>query len=171
MATEVFVGRIRSVVLLVLFSILTLNLYYFYWLYKVNAELRAFLPDVGRPKPVGRLLLFLLIPVIGWFFAAYFTARSALKAQVVAGDSRPITPIYAGIWAGLVPVIGWYVAAGQIQGGANRAWARAVEVLETTLGTKTRLECPDCSSTFRTVLNPIVPHSVECPTCHRSATV
>lgn len=169
MATDVYIGRVRSVVLLILFSILTLNLYYFYWFYKVNTELEAFLRNGGRPA--GRLVLFLLVPVVGWFLAVYLTARSTLKAQVQAGETRPIAPIYPAVFAALLPVIGWYVAAGFIQGAANRTWGQAVGVLEATKGKKSKLECPDCSSTFRTILNPVAPHTIECPTCHRSASV
>ncbi len=169
MATDVYIGRVRSVVLLILFSILTLNIYYFYWLYKVNAELRAFLHEGVRPA--GRLVLFLLVPVLGWFLAAYLTGRSVLKAQIKAGETRPVAAIYPAIFAGLLPVIGWYVAAGFIQGGANRTWGKTVGVLEATKGKKTKLECPDCSSSFRAILNPVAPHTIECPTCHRSASV
>jgi hypothetical protein len=120
---------------------------------------------------VGRLVLFLLVPVLGWFAAAWFTAKSVQEAQVRTGEARPVSPIYPALFAALAPVIGWYVAAAIIQGGANRAWAQGAAVLEGTKDGTTTIECPDCSTRIRTILNSIVPRDVTCPRCNRTGAV
>jgi hypothetical protein len=167
-AVELQVGRVRSVVLIILFSVLTAGLYYFYWLYRVNLDVRGYLREgVGATL---RLVLFLLLPVVGWFIAIWMTASSVQRVQTQVGASRPVQPLYPALWAALLPVFGWFVAAGYVQGGANRAWEQAAKVLGTPMVPQ-RLQCPDCSSLFDAILNPVVAHSVQCPSCNRAGVV
>ena len=165
MALEIRIGRVRSVVLLVLFSVLTLNVYFFWWLYQVNAEFRAFLKE--GVNPWGRLLLFILVPVIGWFLAVWLTARAARRVEVQAHTARPVTTLIPSLFGALIPILGWYVAAGYIQGAANRGWD-GIRGHLSGQATPARLNCPDCSTGFEAYLNPVVTHAIECPNCHRS---
>jgi hypothetical protein len=166
LANEIYVGRVRSVVLVTLLTLITLGIYYFIWLYKINDDLKR---HHGRGSPVGMVLLFLFVPVIGWFLALYLTGRAVKRAQLNAGVQHLTAPIYAGVWAGLVPVLGWLIAAGSVQHGANHAWLKMSRAFEDA-GDVT-LECPDCDNRFTTFFNALVPHSVACPQCGRAGDV
>lgn len=164
MPVEVYVGRVRSVVLLVLLSVITLSIYFFIWLYQVNRELSR---SLGKGSPGGRLALFLFVPVIGWFVAFLLTGRSVREAQIRAGNERIILPLYHAIWAALLPIIGWFIAMGYVQRSANRAWLKMDAYFESGSQQNTRVQCPDCESMFVTLWNPIVSHAVRCPQCGR----
>ena len=164
MPVEVYVGRVRSVVLLLILSVLTLGIYFFIWLYQINRELSR---SLGKGNPGGRLALFIFIPIIGWFVTLLLTGRSVREAQIRAGNERLIVPLYHGIWAALVPVIGWFVAMGYVQRGANRAWLKMDSYFEAGSQQNARVQCPDCDSIFVTLWNPIVSHAVRCPQCGR----
>lgn len=165
MAVEVYIGRVRSVVLLVLLSVVTLGVYYFIWLFKVNRDLQRHLGD--GVNPAGRLALFILVPVIGWFLTILFTGRSVRKVQIRAGNERLIVPSYHAVWAALVPIIGWFVAMGFVQRGANRAWLKLGAYFEPGVQQNTRIQCPDCDNIFVTLWNPVAGHAVRCPNCGR----
>lgn len=167
MATEVTVGRVRSVVLLILFSVLTVGLYYFVWLLVLNKETRGF--SGKGAAPIWAPLLF-LVPVLGWFVAVWLTARGVRRAQVFAGEPRLCGPIYPALFAALAPVVGWFIAMGYVQGAANRVWTNVTPVLEWAGRDATTFECPDCATRFPGFINPIVVHTIVCPNCQRSGT-
>lgn len=164
MPVEVYVGRVRSVVLLVLLSVLTLGIYFFVWFFQVNRELAR---SLGKGSPGGRLALFIFVPIIGWFIAMHLTGRGVREAQIRAGTAHLIVPIYHSIWAALVPFIGWLVAMGYVQHNANRAWLKMDSYFEPGSQQNARVQCPDCDSIFVTLWNPIVSHAVRCPQCGR----
>lgn len=162
---EVYVGRIRSLVLVVLLSLITAGIYFFIWYYQLNRELRKHL---GRgPEPALLLALFILVPFIGWFIATWATGVTLRKVQRNADTDRMTNPAYAAIWS-LVPVVGWFFAAGFLQGGANRAWATLHATLDQASILPTHLECPQCHHGFEFFLNPIGTNPVACPACGRT---
>lgn len=163
MANEVYVGRIRSVVLLILLSLVTAGIYFFVWFYKANRDLQRHFQ--GRVNPGGRLALFLLLPIIGWFLAAYLTGRSVRRAQIHAGNDQQVVPLYGAIWAGLVPILGWAFCAGSYQRGLNRAWMSMGHVFDTLR--ESSVQCPDCDNVFATLFNPLAGRSIQCPRCGR----
>lgn len=163
MATEVYVGRVRSVVLLMLLSLVTAGVYFFVWFYKANRDLARHFGS--RVNPGGRLALFLLLPVVGWFLATFLTGRSVRRAQIHAGTDRQVVATYSAVWAGLVPILGWAFAAGALQHGLNRAWLGMSGTLETLR--ETSVQCPDCDNLFSAMFNPLMGRSVQCPKCGR----
>jgi hypothetical protein len=144
--------------------VLTVTVNFFVWLFQINRELAR---SLGRGSAAGRLLLFLLVPVVGWFLAILFTGRSIRRVQVRAGNERLVQPALHAIWAGLVPVLGWFIAMGYLQRAANRAWLKMDSYFEPGSQQNARVECPDCDSIFVTLWNPVAPHAVRCPQCGR----
>lgn len=169
MPVEVYVGRIRSAVLLIFLSILTLGLWAFVWLYQLNRDLKRHLKTGVNTE--GRLTAFLLLPVIGWFFVFFLTGRSVRRAQLAAGTDRLAVPLYPAIFGSLVPVVGWVIALAYLQGHANVAWARMSSLFEPGSLADTTIQCPDCDTRFATLLNPLMPHPVRCPQCGRTGDV
>lgn len=166
MSPELYVGRVRSVVLISLLIVVTGGLYFFVWFLQTNRELKRHLGEGVRPG--GRLTLFILVPVIGWFLAIWWTGRNIRQAQLRAGTEAVLVPLYHGIWAALVPLLGWLIAAGYLQRGANRAWLKMGFAFETSSKTPTLIQCPDCDTRFAALLNPIFPRPVRCPQCGRA---
>lgn len=162
---EVFVGRVRSVVLHLLFTVVTLGIYFFVWFAKLNRELERSVKHGA--SPAGRLVLFLLVPVVGWFVAVLLAGRSVRRVQLKAGSHRLIVPVYHAVWAALVPVLGWWIAMAYLQRGANRAWLKMDASMEPAAQQNTRIQCPDCDNLFVTLWNPLVPHATRCPHCGR----
>lgn len=165
MASEVYVGRVRSSVLLVLASVVTLTIYWFVWFWKFNTELYRHEAKGGRAA--GRWLLFLLVPVIGWFLAVWLAGRHLRRLQVRAEVERPTTPSLAASWAGLVPVVGWLVAAALLQSGGNRLWLRLRDAFEVDVKAERTIECGTCHHTFGAFLNPLFATRLTCPSCGR----
>ena len=169
MATELYVGRVRSVVLITLLTIITLGIYWFVWFYQVNRDLQKHLGS--GVNPAGRLVLFILVPVVGWFVAVLLTGRSVRRAQLNASTESLTVPSYHAVWAALVPVVGWMIAAGYLQRGANRAWLKINHAFETSTRTQVTVACPDCDTRFATFFNPLLARPVACPQCGRSGDV
>lgn len=169
MPDEVYVGRVRSLVVLLLLSLLTATLYWFIWFWRINAELYR---HEGRTRsPAGRFILFLLVPVLGWFLATWFAGRQLRSLQRRAGVERTNVPLYASIWAGLVPILGWLVAAGSLQAGANRLWLQLADAFDHEAKLERTIQCPACEKPFAEFFNPFMPHSVKCPNCGRAGEI
>ena len=169
MTTELYVGRVRSVVLISLLTVLTVGIYFFIWFYQLNKDLQRHLG--AKVNPMGRLLLFILVPVVGWFIATLLTGRSVRRAQLNASTESLIVPTYHAVWAAFVPVVGWLIAAGYLQRGANRAWLKINHVFETSTRSQATIECPDCDTRFATFFNPLLARPVACPQCGRAGEV
>lgn len=168
MANEVFVGRIRSIPTHAFLSVATLGIYFFIWWTLVNHELRRHRENQG-PHPAIYVVVFLLVPVIGWFVMPWISAVQLRKAQATADADKRSSPWYPALW-GLVPILGWTVAGGYLQAGANRLW----HGLHGTLGqlkTPVMIECPDCTTRFERALLPFGPVDVQCPRCSKSGAV
>lgn len=161
-------GRIRNVVLHGVLAILTLGLYFFVWWTQLGMELRK---HRGRgAHPIGLLVLFLLVPVLGWFFAVFISAVQVRSVQRHADADQNTSPWYPALWS-LVPVVGWAIAAGLLQSGANEAWAQLHRDLHRATTQVTTLECPECTVRFETSLNPLHSIMVTCPNCGKAGEV
>lgn len=55
-------------------SALTLGIYYLVWYYKINAELRAFAPEVVDVNP-GKATVAQILPIFSWVSLAHTSAR------------------------------------------------------------------------------------------------
>lgn len=169
MTREVYVGRVRSLVLLSLLNVVTLTLYWFIWFWRFNGELNRH--EERRASPAGRWFLFLLVPVLGWFLAVWFAGRQVRRLQIRAGAERLNVPPHAAIWAALVPIVGWVAAAAALQAGANRIWLRLHDAYADETRLERRLECATCNHAFDVLLNPLVPVPVRCPACGHAGEV
>lgn len=168
MASEVYVGRVRSLVPASALSLATLGLYFLVWFYQLNHEIRR---HRGRGvEPMGLFALFLLIPVIGWFLAFMISGHQVRRVQESADADARTSPWYPALW-GLLPIVGWVTAAGILQAGANRAWARLHEDLGHATSEPVRLQCPDCAGQFAAFLTLPGPTHVACPQCGRAGDV
>lgn len=168
MATEVYVGRIRSVVTHATLTILTLGVWFFVWYGQLVHELRRH--RGAGPHPALALALFLLLPVIGWFVMPFLTGLDLRRVQRDADADKRSSPWYPALW-GLVPIVGWAFAAGVLQAGANRAWTRLHSGLEGATSGPATLECPQCSNRFEQFLDPFGSNRVVCPKCGQAASV
>jgi uncharacterized protein DUF4234 len=165
---EVYVGRIRSSVTHALLAVVTLGLYFLVWHFLINRDLRR---HRGRGSPPALLLLlFLLVPVLGWFLAVWLSAGALRKVQRGADADRLTGRLVPSLWS-LVPVIGWAFAGAILQSGSNRAWDRLHRELDHTTGAPTTVECPQCSHRQDILLNPFAPNAVVCPQCGRTGEI
>jgi Domain of unknown function (DUF4234) len=110
-------GRHRSPLAVILWSILTLGIYLLYWIYITFAEVRA-RREQGVAPIVGLLLA--LIPVSIFLLPSYVGNMYAED-----GREKPITGL-TGLWA-LIPLIGGLVWLFRVQGALNHFWASVAE--------------------------------------------
>ena len=99
---------------MVIFSIITLGIYYLYWTYQVFRELKEHTGQGIGPssawssgsssRPVN---WFVLPSEIGNMYAA-------------AGREKPVSGV-TGFW-NLIPLIGWIIWVVKVQNALNRAW-------------------------------------------------
>jgi hypothetical protein len=106
-------------------SVVTLGIYFFYWYYKVNNELRQFEHDPTiSPTRSLMAILFGWIIIVPPFIAMYNTARHVQKAEQRLGVQPQLEPA-------LVIVIMLVLSVGNgiyVQEHLNRLWDRGVGV-------------------------------------------
>jgi amino acid transporter len=104
-------------------SVITFGIYFFYWYYKVNDELRRFERDPSiSPTRSLMALLFGWIIIVPPFIAIYNTARHVQKAEERMSVQPQLEPA-------LVIVIMFVLSVGNgiyIQEHLNRIWDRGV---------------------------------------------
>jgi hypothetical protein len=114
------VGKVREPAAVVIFSIITLGIYFLYWTYQVFRELKEHTGEgIG---PIIGLVLAILISPVNWF---------VLPAEIgnmyaAGGQSKPVTGV-TGFW-NLIPLIGFIIWAVKVQNALNRAWSGEVAV-------------------------------------------
>lgn len=168
MPNEVYVGRIRSSVTHALLTVATLGLYFYVWFFLINRDLRR---HRGRgPHPALLLVIFLLLPVLGWFVAVWLSASSLRKVQRGADADKLTGRLIPSLWS-LFPILGWAFAGVVLQSGANRAWDRLHRELDRATVGPTTVECPQCSHRQDVLLNPFAPNAVLCPQCGRTGEI
>jgi hypothetical protein len=168
LSTDVFVGRMRSVVTHGLLSVATLGLYFLVWYTLLNHEMRKH--RGAGSHPVLLLLLFLFLPVLGWFLAPMLSTFQLRRIQREAETFRLTNPFYPAVW-GLVPVLGWAIAGILLQAGANRAWDRFHRELDRATAGPTTVECPQCLHRMETWINPFATNAIVCTTCGKAAQI
>lgn len=106
-------------------TVVTLGIYFFYWYYKVNDELRLFDHDESiSPTRSLMAMLFGWIIIVPPFIAMYNTAKHVQQAEVRVGVASQIEPA-------LVIVIMLVLSVGNgiyIQDHLNRLWDRGAGV-------------------------------------------
>lgn len=115
------VGKNRSPLLVIIFSIFTLGLYWFYWFYKTNSELSEHDPELGI-SPFTRILCifpgcFLLgLPTL---YAYYATVRDISKHVEKEGQNGVSAVLYTILI--FIP-FGSFYAIYRIQSLLNNNW-------------------------------------------------
>jgi hypothetical protein len=109
------VGKIRSPLVVILLSLITLGIYTIYWFYRVFDDLKA-REGVGIGGIIG-LVIALVVAPVNWFVLP--SEVGALYER--AGRPKPVSGI-TGLWF-LLPLVGAIVWVYKVQGAMNRVWA------------------------------------------------
>ena len=100
---------------MVIFSIITLGIYFLYWTYQVFRELKEHTGEgIG---PIIALVIALVISPVNLF---------VLPAEIgnmyaAAGREKPVSGV-TGFW-NLIPLIGFIIWTVKVQNALNRAWS------------------------------------------------
>jgi len=108
------IGKVRSPAAVIIFSIITLGIYFLVWTYKVFQELKDHTSD-GVGGVIG-LVIALLITPVNWFLLPSEIGNMYAKA----GQEKPVTGM-TGFW-NLIPLIGTIIWVVKVQGAMNRRW-------------------------------------------------
>jgi hypothetical protein len=107
-------GKVRSPAAVIIFSIITLGIYFLVWTYKVFQELKDHSGD-GVGGVIG-LVIALLINPVNWFLLPSEIGNLYTKA----GKEKPVTGL-TGFW-NLIPLVGTIIWVVKVQGAMNRRW-------------------------------------------------
>jgi membrane protease YdiL (CAAX protease family) len=123
-------GKLRNPVLVVVFSVITLGIYYVYWWYQINREM----VDLGRYYNADRLgdnaFLSLLavfpgsLVLIPAYVSLYNTVKRVQRAQEVTAGQVTLNGMII-LWliiASFFIFITALIVPGYIQGELNKAW-------------------------------------------------
>jgi len=114
------VGKVRSPAAVVIFTIITLGIYYIYWVYQVGREMKEY-NDSGL-GPLVNLLLALSGMFIGFtLIVLWFTLPNDVAGTYERDNRRPTISALAGFWH-LLPIIGSIIWLVKIQNRLNALW-------------------------------------------------
>ena len=107
-------GKVRDPLAVIIFSIITIGIYFLVWSYKVFKENKDF-SGAGVGGGIG-LLLAILLGIVNWFL---------LPAEIGTiyermGREKPVSGV-TGFW-NLIPLIGWIIWVVKVQGAMNRLY-------------------------------------------------
>jgi hypothetical protein len=110
-------GKERGVVFVILFSIITLGIYYLVWVYKSHEEIKE-----HSGQGVGGVLGLVIALVVG--FVTPFVLPSEIRKMYERSGRESRVSGWTGLWAtlGILILIGpiiWFV---KVQGALNRYW-------------------------------------------------
>lgn len=119
------VGHQRGTVFVLLIGLITFGIYWWYWAYKTQDELKQHTGD-GLGGVLGLVIWILLNPV-----SAFVIPSEVGNTYASAGREKPITG-WTGLWLFpfgvlLIPAIVWFV---KVQGALNRYWESATPAPE-----------------------------------------
>lgn len=108
-------GQPRGVAFVIILSIITLGIYYLYWLYKTGDEIKKYSGDgLGG---VLWLVIGLVVGIVMWFVAPSEVGNNLYKKE---GEEAPVSG-KTGFWM-LLPLIGLIIWVVKVQGALNRFW-------------------------------------------------
>ena len=108
------VGKVRNPAAVIIFSIITIGIYYLYWTYQVFRELKE---HTGQGiGPIIGLVLGIFIGIVNWFVLP----SEIGNMYAAAGKEKPVSGV-TGFW-NLIPLIGWIIWVVKVQNALNRAW-------------------------------------------------
>jgi hypothetical protein len=110
-------GQERGVLFVILISIITLGIYWLYWVFKTQEEIK-----VHSNQGVGGVLG-LVIAIVVSAVTAFLIPSEVGKMYQQDGREPPITG-WTGLWAtlGILILIGPIVWIVKVQGALNRYW-------------------------------------------------
>jgi hypothetical protein len=108
------IGETRSIGLSILWTILTLGIYAFFWVFKTSEEMKQYSGE-GVGGWLG-LVLYIVIAPVTWFLIP----SEVGKLYSRDGQQPPVTGI-TGLWL-LLPFVGTIVWFVKVQGALNRFW-------------------------------------------------
>jgi hypothetical protein len=107
-------GKVRDSVLVIIFSIITLGIYFWVWTYKIFKENKDFSGD-GVGGGIG-LVLAILLGIVNWFLLPSEIGNIYEKM----GREKPVSGV-TGFW-NLIPIIGFIIWVVKVQGAMNRIY-------------------------------------------------
>jgi hypothetical protein len=107
-------GKVREPVAVIIFSIITLGIYFLVWTYKIFKENKDFSGD-GVGGVIG-LVIGLVIGVVNWFLIPSEVGNVYAKM----GREKPVRGV-TGFW-NLIPLIGFIIWVVKVQGAMNRLY-------------------------------------------------
>jgi hypothetical protein len=108
------VVKVREPIVVVLLSIVTLGIYFFYWTYQVFRELKETQRDgIG---PVLALVIAILIGFVNWFVLPSEIGNMYERS----GESKPVSGA-TGFW-NFIPLVGSIIWIFKVQNALNRKW-------------------------------------------------
>lgn len=163
----VFVGRQRNPWLVVLLSVVTLLLYFLYWLYAVNTEVRR---RTGRKIRAERLLVVSLLFPFGTAFSMWRTARHVRGLQFDVATTHEVRPSVLASIGLIVPILGYIPFIIGVQNGLNEVWRMTREGVERGALSQ-ELRCPSCDAIFTVNRGPFLSFLAKCPSCAMEGTI
>ena len=108
------IGQQRGVGFVIVLSIVTLSIYFFYWVYANFEEMKRH-TDRGLGGVLALVIAIVIDPVV-WFVMPSEVGR-------MYRDDERIEPVtgWTGLWP-FLPIAGWFVWIIKIQGALNRYW-------------------------------------------------
>lgn len=107
-------GKVRNPVAVIIFSIITLGIYFLVWNYKIFEENKRYSGD-GVGGVVG-LVIALLVGIVNWFLIPSEIGNIYTKA----GRDKPVSGV-TGFW-NLIPLIGFIIWIVKVQGAMNHLY-------------------------------------------------
>jgi hypothetical protein len=107
-------GKVREPVAVIVFSIITLGIYFLVWTYKIFKENKDYSGD-GVGGVIG-LVIGLVIGVVNWFLIP--SEIGNIYARM--GREKPVRGV-TGFW-NLIPLIGFIIWVVKVQGAMNRLY-------------------------------------------------
>jgi hypothetical protein len=107
-------GKVREPIAVIIFSIITLGIYFLVWTYKVFEENKKYSGE-GVGGVVG-LVIGLVIGIVNVFLIPSEVGNIYAKA----GREKPVSGV-TGFWT-LIPIIGFFIWVFKVQGAMNRLY-------------------------------------------------
>ena len=107
--------KVREPAAVVIFSIITLGIYFLYWTYQVFRELKEHTGEgIG---PIIALVIGIVISPVNWFVLP----SEIGNMYAASGKEKPVSGP-TGFW-NLIPLVGWIIWVVKVQNALNRAWS------------------------------------------------
>lgn len=110
-------GQPKSVALVIVLSVITCGIYTFYWLYRTEDDLKAYLQDESINPGLDLLLSILCVPYI--IYLAYKYGKLIVEAQKLAGIQQEDNSVLYLI----LSIFGFSIVSfGIMQSQLNKVW-------------------------------------------------